>query len=277
LGRRLETRDHVTGNLKGDAPPGAVLGTISAGAAPAFNGSTGFFLSGTTLEARDVVSGTVKWSFAGDGTLSSAPIIDNGYVYIGSTSGKLYAVDATTGANVWTGPLGAAVQPPTEQNLYPLPGLGAGDGFVVVPATTRIVVFQSAVSSGMLQLLLDESGPGLNQAAALDSVLFIRDPFPVVNGADLLNLGADRNTRVILFVKNLQLTQGAPASSVVVNLIDSNNLTNDVAAEDVRLVPNFDFAQVIFRLPDNLAVGTCTITVKAPGKLSNSGTIRIRI
>ena len=98
-----------------------------------------------------------------------------------------------------------------------------------------------------------------------------------MNGTDLLNSGADRNTRVILFVMNLQLTQGEPASSVVVNLIDSNNQTYDVAAEDVRLVPNLNFAQVIFRLPDNLAVGTCTITVKATGQLSNAGTIRIRI
>jgi hypothetical protein len=158
-----------------------------------------------------------------------------------------------------------------------LPGLGAGDGFIVAPASTRLVVFQSAVNSGTPQLLLEDSGPGLNQAAALDSVLFTRDPFPVVNGANLLNLGADRNTRVILFVMNLQLTQGEPASSVVVNLIDNNNQTYDVAAEDVRLVPNLNFVQVIFRLPDNLAVGTCTITVKAPGQLSNSGTIRIRI
>jgi hypothetical protein len=78
-------------------------------------------------------------------------------------------------------------------------------------------------------------------------------------------------------VKNLQLAPGEPASSVVVNLIEGNNQTYDIAAEDVRLVPNVNFAQVIFRLPDNLAVGTCTITVKAHGQLSNSGTIRIRI
>lgn len=160
FGGRLYARDNVTGNLILDAQTGAVLGSFSAGAAPAFNGSTGFFLSGTTLEARDVVSGAVQWSFTGDGTLSSAPIIDNGYVYIGSTSGNLYAVNAATGVSVWTGTLGAAVRAPTEQNLFPLPGLGAGDGFVVAPASTRLVVFQSAVNSGTPQLLLDESGQG---------------------------------------------------------------------------------------------------------------------
>jgi hypothetical protein len=132
-------------------------------------------------------------------------------------------------------------------------------------------------SQGPLQLLLDESGPALDEAAALDSVLFTRDPFPIVNRANLLNLGPDPNTRVIIFVTNLQLAQGEASSSVVVNLIDSNNQTYDLAAEDVRAVPNFHFTQVIFRLPNNLAMGTCAIKVRAHGQTSNVGTIRIRI
>jgi hypothetical protein len=111
--------------------------------------------------------------------------------------------------------------------------------------------------------------------AALDAILFLRDPFQVVNGADWLNLGVVRNTRVIVFVMNLQLAQGETSSSVVVNLIDSNNQSYDVAAEDVRLVPNFDFTQVTFSLPDNLSTGKCTIQIKAHGQISNLGTIRI--
>ena len=126
------------------------------------------------------------------------------------------------------------------------------------------------------QLMTDPSGPDPNQAAAIDAALFLRDPFPVVNGADLLNLGADRNTRVMLFVANLQLLQSEPASSVVVNLIDSSNQSYDVPAEDVRQVSDFPFVQVTFRLPDNLAVGTCTVKVRAHGQVSNAGTIRIR-
>jgi len=128
-----------------------------------------------------------------------------------------------------------------------------------------------------IQLILDQSGPDANQAAALDSVLFLRDPFQVVNSADQLNPGTDRNTRLIIFVTNLQLAQGEPSSSVVVNLTDSNNQSYDIAVEDVRPVLNFGFTQVIFRLPDNLSVGTCTIKVKAHAQVSNAGTIRIRI
>jgi hypothetical protein len=143
------------------------------------------------------------------------------------------------------------------------------------PSTATLTIIENDTPS--LQLLLEEFGPSSSQVAALDSILFSRDPFPVVNGANLLNLGLDRNTRVIIFATNLQLTQGEPSSSVVVNLVDSNNQNYDIAAEDVRPVPNSNFTQVIFRLPNNLPVGTCTIKVKAHGQVSNAGTIRIRI
>src|SRR5258708_5700458 len=113
-----------------------------------------------------------------------------------------------------------------------------------------------------------------NQLAALGSTLFTRDPLPVVNGAALLNLGSDRNTRVILFVMNLQLAQGETASVVSVNLIDSNNQSYDIRAKDVRQVPNFNFTQVSFRLLDNLPAGTCIIKIRAHGQVSNVGTMR---
>ena len=126
-----------------------------------------------------------------------------------------------------------------------------------------------------MQLLLDATGPAIDQVASLDSIRFLRDPF-VVNGSDLLNLSNDRNTKVIVFVKNLQLTQGETASSVLVNLVDANNQNFDVAAEVVRSVPDTDFVQVIFRLPTILAAGRCVVMVKAHGQMSNTGSIRIR-
>jgi hypothetical protein len=128
-----------------------------------------------------------------------------------------------------------------------------------------------------MHLLFDVAGPANDQVASLDSTLFVRDPFPVVSAADMLNRTTDRNTRVIVFVRNLQLAQGEAASSVIVNLIDSFGQNYDVPAESVRPVANADFVQVIFRLPDNLAAGTGKVTIKAHGQVSNSGTFRIRI
>jgi len=126
-----------------------------------------------------------------------------------------------------------------------------------------------------LQLLLDEAGPDPIQAAALDSMLLLRDPFPVVNNNSFMNPVPDRNTRVMLFVRNLQLGPGEPASAVVVRLVDSNNVSYDVPAEDIRPVPGVDFGQVIFRLPNALPNGKCIIEVKAHSQSSNSGTFRI--
>jgi N-acetylneuraminic acid mutarotase len=123
-------------------------------------------------------------------------------------------------------------------------------------------------------LFIEESGPVLDQAVALDSLLFIRDPFPVVNPS-VLYQGADRNTRVLVFVTHLQLLPGEPSSSVIVHLVDSNNQSFDIPAEDVRRTSSP--VQVTFRLPNNLAVGTCTVTIKAHAQVSNPGTIRIRI
>ncbi|HEX5887682.1 MAG TPA: hypothetical protein VFY61_03220, partial [Pyrinomonadaceae bacterium] len=112
--------------------------------------------------------------------------------------------------------------------------------------------------------------------ASLDSVLLVRDPFQVINPANLWTPSNDRNTRVVVFARNLQLAQGETASSVIVNLVDAASQNHDVPAEDVRAVPNTDFVQVIFRLPNNLAVGTCSVKIKAQTRTSNTGSMRIK-
>ena len=63
---------------------------------------------------------------------------------------------------------------------------------------------------------------------------------------------------------------------MLVNLVDANNQSVDVPAEDVRPAPNMDFVQVTFRLPNGLAVGACKVTIKAHAKTSNTGTFRIK-
>jgi phosphatidylserine/phosphatidylglycerophosphate/cardiolipin synthase-like enzyme len=127
-----------------------------------------------------------------------------------------------------------------------------------------------------LQLLLDSAGSTLNEAATLTASSFVKDPFSIVNG-EVLNPGADRNTRAIVFVRNLQLAPGELPSAVTVSLVDENNQTFDLPAETVTALPNTDFVQVVFRLPNNLALGKCAVTVKAHGQVSNIGTMRIRI
>lgn len=124
-------------------------------------------------------------------------------------------------------------------------------------------------------LALEESGPAAQQAAAIESLLYTRDPFKVESIAGWFNLPPGQNTLVMIFAQNLHLNSGETSADVIVNLVDGNNQTFDVPATDVRAVANTDLAQVVFKLPDALAQGTCKVTIKAHGQSSNTGTIRI--
>ncbi|HEY9288023.1 MAG TPA: PQQ-binding-like beta-propeller repeat protein [Candidatus Dormibacteraeota bacterium] len=138
---RLYTRDPLTpsSNAIYDAQTGAAAGAYAAGPAPAFDNSMGFYLNGSALEAHALSTGAQAWTFAGDGALSSAPIVINGYVYEGSTSGNLYALAASTGSLAWSVNLGAPIRAPDETNLTnPLAGIAAGQGMLAVPAGTTL-------------------------------------------------------------------------------------------------------------------------------------------
>jgi len=124
-------------------------------------------------------------------------------------------------------------------------------------------------------LVLEESGPAPQQAAALESLLFSRDLFRVQSVANWPTLQPGQRTRVMIFAQNLRLNQGETASDVIVNLVDGSNQNFNVPAADVRTLPNTDLTQVVFTLPEALAPGTCTVTIKMHGQTSNTGTIRI--
>jgi hypothetical protein len=201
-------------------------------------------------------------------------------VYLGTKESNLSLI----ASDVVTGALGA-----DGSESYLLSGLQNGASYCwrVVGKTmanqsaTGPTWCFNASSSGStpavpMQLLLDSNGPAVDQVASVDSIQFVRDPFPVLVGTDLLGVASDRNTRVIVFVRNLQLAPGETASAIVVNLVDANNHNFDVAAEIVRPVPGTDFVQVIFRVPTSVAAGKCSVTIKAHSQASNTGSLRIR-
>ena len=134
--------------------------------------------------------------------------------------------------------------------------------------------FGLIVNDDPLQLALEESGPSPTQAAAVDSIFALRDPFRVVGIPDWFPTGTEKNTRVGLYVRNLQLNPGELPSAVFVILTASNGQFN-IPAEDVTPIPNTDLSQVTFRLPNTVATGTVTVVVFAHNLATNSGTIRI--
>src|SRR6185369_6581432 len=150
-------------------------------------------------------------------------------------------------------------------------------------ATKMICASTNSLSSFVLastpvplwQLLLDKSDAPYH-VTALDSILMVRDPFQVINPMNLFNPDSDRNTRLLIFVRNLQLAPNETPDAVTVNLVGNDNQSYEIAAENVRVEPDLDLSQVRFRLPDSIAPGACAIQIRARGQVSNSGFIQIR-
>jgi outer membrane protein assembly factor BamB len=138
----LWARDTASSNLVLDATSGAELGLFSATVIPAFAGQRGFFLNHSTLQALDVGTRALLWTFTGDGALTSAPLVVNEVVYIGSTNGQLYALDPATGTILWSDTLPDGVFPTGEFGLAPVPSMNAGGNALVVPAGSHLVCYR---------------------------------------------------------------------------------------------------------------------------------------
>lgn len=130
-----------------DAESGVVLAGFNAYFPAAIGTRTGYFLtgnaiSGGTLSAVDLASGTVLWTFTGDGQLQISPILVGPYVFIASTAGNLYALDATSGSILWQQNTGGSITAsPGWNGGVPLSGLSAGDGLLVVPVGTKVTAY----------------------------------------------------------------------------------------------------------------------------------------
>jgi outer membrane protein assembly factor BamB len=144
---QLYSRDLGSGTIF-DAATGAQIGTFPGGRIPALSPNVAYiqdgyyFQGGGTLRAVDRTNQQVLWSFAGDGALSSAPLLIDQTVIVGSNSGTVYALDAASGQTLWSGSAGAAIPYPDEQNVsQPLTGFAAGEGYLIVAAGHRLTAW----------------------------------------------------------------------------------------------------------------------------------------
>lgn len=177
-----------------DSQTGTIIGNFNAKNAPAFSGSRGFFLDGPhgfgsfgTLRARDVNTNSVLWSFAGDGFLQSAVLVVNDYVYVGSSLGKLYAVNAATGQQVWVTTAGTSIPYVDEHNVsQPLTSFAAGEGLLVVPTSTTLVAYEGDTTPPTLTFGTPSpaaNGAGWNNTP-VDISFTTADDFSGVQSAD---------------------------------------------------------------------------------------------
>ncbi|MBO0830877.1 MAG: PQQ-binding-like beta-propeller repeat protein [Actinobacteria bacterium] len=119
---------------------GGSVGTFASRTAPAFDSNNMYTIDNGNLVAVDPSGSPDRWSF-GDGTLATAPVVAGGAVFVGSTTGTVYAVSASTGQQIWAGVAGSAIEGPDEQNADVLVGLAVGGGLLVVPAGNALTAF----------------------------------------------------------------------------------------------------------------------------------------
>lgn len=125
-----------------NAETGALLGSYAADVPMAIGPVAGYFLKGGTLRALASGSNSLMWTFTGDGTLNTSPIVVNSYVIIGGRSGAVYGLNARTGDVIWQVNAGAALPAGAGWAArLPSSGLSAGDGLLVVPAGTTVTAY----------------------------------------------------------------------------------------------------------------------------------------
>jgi len=112
------------------------------------------------------------------------------------------------------------------------------------------------------------------RAIALDSVTFLRDPFPLFTR---FNFSPDHRTRAVLFAVNVDLVPGQDPSLITLQLEDSQQRIFNLEVEYVGKAPNASWlSQIIIRLPD-AAAGDAWVTMKLRGVASNKALISIKL
>jgi outer membrane protein assembly factor BamB len=140
---QLWVRDPMVDSLVINAQTGAELASFKTSTTPALADQRAFIQLRGQLQALDVNTRASQWAFYGDGMLASAPLVVNGTVFIGSSTGAIFGVDAATGAQVWNdvAPAPVTVYESNTLGFGPIPGLGAGDDSLVVPAGSHLLCY----------------------------------------------------------------------------------------------------------------------------------------
>ena len=117
--------------------------------------------------------------------------------------------------------------------------------------------------------------PNSDRALALDSVTFVRDPFPVRTAH---NFSDDGRTRVALFARSVVLAPDEPTSVLTAQVEDMQHGVLTLPVEYVGKVHQFGWlTQIIVRLPEELeGGGDVKISIALRGVRSNSPIIGIK-
>jgi dipeptidyl aminopeptidase/acylaminoacyl peptidase len=106
---------------------------------------------------------------------------------------------------------------------------------------------------------------GTTNAAALNSVTFVRGPFRIL---DSHNLSLDGHTRIILFTSSLGIT-APPIPQTSTLSVQANGVSLPIEnVGPITGVPGMNGSYIIVRLPDGLPTGNLSLTVTVRGVTS---------
>ena len=131
------------------------------------------------------------------------------------------------------------------------------------------VFFKAAINQGVPVLISEIDS---TRAIALDSVLHIRQPFPLEYS---MLWGSDRRTRLMLFAMNFEFTPNEDLSAITADAEDLGHRIYPLTVEYVGKVPGLDWLNsIVVRLPDDISdVGDVLVRITYKGIQSN----RVRV
>jgi outer membrane protein assembly factor BamB len=141
-GDRLYIRDVAWGLSALSTTTGADVGTHQSLTAPAFHAGKGFYVADGAVTAVTLATGTTAWTKTGDGSLVTAPLVVDGKVIVGSSTGKVFVFDEATGADLSSPDTGLPIEAPDEDNTRMLAGLAVAESTLLVPASDVLVAYR---------------------------------------------------------------------------------------------------------------------------------------
>lgn len=188
-------------------------------------------------------------------------------VYTGSSLGGLTLVAKNDDIVLNTNTASSVTFPVTQGQIYRVVVNGYNNGGSGGDTGNIKLNWSESSCSVTAPSLLIEQGT-TNRAVALDSVTFVRGPFPVIG---LHNFSADQHTRVILFTSNLGLAQPpfltVQASGVPLTVENVGPISG---------VTGLSASYIVVRLPDGLPTNVdLSLTVTWNGATSNTALLGI--
>jgi outer membrane protein assembly factor BamB len=207
FGNYLYTRTSGTDQIL-NATTGKVVGSRYISTPPVVSGTVGYYMYGGTLAAGGLTGSATNWSFSTNDGLTTAPVMLNGYLYVGSYFGTLYALDPATGQQVWSTNVNYLIPNPDEGDFeQPLAGMGAAAGLFVVPAGQELVAYTYT------QVLFPTAKPVINSALAASGTVGAGFSYQIAATQTPSSFTAGTPPAGLALDKSTGLISGTPAAS----------------------------------------------------------------